>query len=237
MLHRLFDAAEDWEYREGNPVGKVKPPKCDDHDAVILTDEQYDRLLAECDAAGPMLHLYALFLGETGARAYSETLHVQFEDVDLEDGYVRLVSGRDGHRLKSGKSRWTPMTPRLRQAMREHFAAYRFAAYDGQRSPWVFHHSQSRVPIYKAGDRLKDLRGGFDRAVKRAKLPQGFRRHDLRHRRVTTWLKEGKSAAKVQKAMGHSDLATTMGYSHLVKEDLRSLVESDEQVGAKQERG
>ncbi len=239
VLHRLFDAAEDWEYGEGNPVRNVKRPKCDDHDAVILTDDQYEALLRECEQAGPMLHLYALLLGEAGPRAYSEALHIQFEDVDLEDGYIRLVSGRDGHRLKSGKSRFTPMTPRLRQAMRKHFAAYRFAAYDDKQSPWVFHHAQSRAPIYKAGDRLKDLRGSFDRAVKRAELPNGFRRHDLRHRRVTTWLAAGKSAALVQEAMGHSDIKTTMGYKHLLKEDLRSLVENESEqiVETKQERG
>ena len=84
VLHRLFDAAEDWEYREGNPVGKVKPPKCDDHDPVILTDDQYEALLRECEHGGPMLYLYALFLGEAGPRAYSEALHIQWDDVDRE---------------------------------------------------------------------------------------------------------------------------------------------------------
>ena len=126
------------------------------------------------------------------------------------------------------------MTPRLREAMREHFAAFRFAAYDGRRSPWVFHHERSRAG-YTAGGRIKDLRGSFDPAVKRAKLPKGFRRHDLRHRRVTTWLAEGKPVAIVQEAMGHSDLRTTMGYKHLEKEHLRALVaDKDETVEAKQ---
>ena len=239
VLHRLFWFADRLEYRDGNPVARTEAPKQDAHDPVILTDDQYEALLRECEQGGPMLHLYALVLGEAGTRAYSEALHLQWEDVDLEEGFLWLSSGRDGHRLKSGKGRFTPMTPRLRQAMREHFSTYRFAAYDGERSPWVFHHSQSRVPIYNAGDRLKDLRNSFDKAVKRAELPKGFRRHDLRHRRVMTWLAAGKSAVKVKGAMGHSDLKTTMGYSHLNKEDLRSLVddESEEAAMAKRERG
>jgi integrase len=116
------------------------------------------------------------------------------------------------------------MTPRLRQAMREHFSVFRF----GGRSKWVFHHSVTRRPSYNAGDRIKDFRGSFDAAVKRAKLPPGFRRHDLRHRRVTTWLAQGKPVAIVQEAMGHSDLRTTMGYKHLSREHLRALVESEE---------
>ena len=138
-----------------------------------------------------------------------------------------------------GKGRWVPMTPRLRQAMREHFAAFHFAAYDGRRSPWVFHHVRSRGRVYRAGDRIHDLKTGWDLAAEQAKLPKRFRRHDLRHRRVTTWLADGKSVVKVQEAMGHSDIKTTMGYKHLVKEDLRSLVETEnEEAGdAKQGRG
>ena len=239
VLHRIFAFADRLEYRDGNPVARVKAPKCDDHDPVILTDKQYERLVAECEQGGPMLRLYTLLLGEAGPRAYSEALHIQWDDVDLEGGFIWLSSGRDGHRLKSGKGRWTPMTARLRQAMREHFARFRFAAYDGKQSKWVFHHERSWVPIYNAGDRIKDMRGGFDRAVKRAKLPAGFCRHDLRHRRVTTWLADGKSAAIVQEAMGHSDLRTTMGYKHLSKEHLRALVEtgSEEAGNAKQGRG
>ena len=65
--------------------------------------------------------------------------------------------------------------------------------------------------------------------LKRAKLPTDLRQHDLRHRRVTTWLAEGKSPALVQKAMGHSDLATTMGYAHLLDHDLLALVADDDE--------
>ncbi len=51
--------------------------------------------------------------------------------------------------------------------------------------------------------------------------------HDLRHRRVTTWLAEGKNPVHVKEALGHADLRTTMGYTHLVRERLHSLVESE----------
>jgi site-specific recombinase XerD len=62
-------------------------------------------------------------------------------------------------------------------------------------------------------------------AAKRAKLPADFRPHDLRHRRVTTWIAEGQNPVHVKEAMGHSDLRVTMGYTHLAKEHLRALVE------------
>jgi site-specific recombinase XerD len=59
----------------------------------------------------------------------------------------------------------------------------------------------------------------------KAKTPPGCRQHDLRHRRITTWLAEEKHAVHVKEAVGHDDLQTTMKYTHLAKEHLRSLVD------------
>src|SRR4051812_33581679 len=63
--------------------------------------------------------------------------------VDLEGGFLWIASTR-AHRTKGGKGRWVPLTPRLREAFRAHFAQYRFATYDDERSPWVFHHERTR---------------------------------------------------------------------------------------------
>lgn len=114
-------------------------PKSDGFEPVIITDDQYEALLTECKREDrPMLWLYTLLLGETGARAYSEALHIRWENVDFDGGFVKIVSGRDGHRTKSGKGRWVPMTGRLRKAMREHAARFRMVTYHGERTPWVF---------------------------------------------------------------------------------------------------
>ena len=59
----------------------------------------------------------------------------------------------------------------------------------------------------------------------RAELPEGFRQHDLRHRRVTTWLAAEKNPVHVKEAVGHADLATTMMYTHLSKVHLKSLID------------
>ncbi|HKW11264.1 MAG TPA: site-specific integrase, partial [Gemmatimonadaceae bacterium] len=183
--------------------------------------------LDACGDSRPMLRLYVLLLGETGMRCESEALWLRWEDVDLAEGFLWIASGRGGHRTKSGKGRWAPMTDRLAAAIKDHFASYHFATYGSgeaaHRSPWVFHHLMSwrrRV----AGERIVSLRNGFERAASRAKLPDRFRQHDLRHRRVTQWLAEGQSAALVQEAMGHSDLRTTLGYSHLARTHLKALV-------------
>lgn len=103
--------------------------------------------------------------------------------------------------------------------MKAHFASRRFAG-----SPWVFHHETTRRHSRRL-ERIKSLRDSFRAAAKRAKVPIGLHQHDLRHRRITTWLAEAKNAVHVKEAVGHSDLRTTMAYTHLAREHLRSLVD------------
>lgn len=226
VLHAVFAFAETLEVVQSNPVAKVAKPKGDSREPIILDGGQYEKLLEACEGR-PMLHTYVLVLGETGVRCNSEALWLRWQDVDFERGFLTVESVRKGRRTKSGKSRKVPMTRRLREALQEHAATFRLAMYNGERSPWVFHHLLTQRGA-TAGQRLQSLHRAFGSAAERAKLPSDLRQHDLRHRRVTTWLSEGQSPALVQKAMGHSDLATTMGYAHLVDDDLLALVAEDE---------
>ena len=223
ILHRLFRWGRGLGLAEGNPVENTEGPQGDQREPLIIDGGQYEALLQACDGR-PMLALYVLVLAETGVRCDSEALWLRWSDVDLETGLLTVESVRKGRRTKSGKSRRVPMTPRLRMAMAEHMAAYRMRTYNGQRTEWIFHHELDRRHA-KAGDRLGGLRRAFAGAVKRAELPADLRQHDLRHRRVTTWLAEGKPIKLVSKAMGHSTVRVTEKYEHLVDRDLLTLVD------------
>ena len=48
-------------------------------------------------------------------------------------------------------------------------------------------------------------------SARRAKLLPDFNQHDLRHRRVTTWLAEGKNPVHVKEAMGIGGAGTPNG--------------------------
>lgn len=217
VLHRLFNYAVMKDHLEANPVSMVRAPKADPRTPPILTEEQLDALLAAAKTS-PMLVTYITLLADTGVRAYSEALELTWDDVDFAGGFIHVRSA-PGRRTKSGKSRSVPMTSRLRETLKSHAAMYRF------RSPHVFFHEATRRSC-KEGERVRSMRRSFDVAAKAAKLPAGFRPHDLRHRRVTTWLSEGRSVVLVQAAMGHSAIQTTMGYMHLVPEHLLALVDA-----------
>ena len=168
VLHRVFALAERLEYRDGNPVARVAAPKADSRDPVILSADEYERLLAACGGADrPMLALYVLTLGEAGLRCESEALRLRWEDVDLEQGFLWIASGRDGHGTKGGKGRWVPMTGRLAATMRAHFAAFRLAG----RSPWVFHHVVTRAAARRRPQRL--TAPGVRRGGRAGRAPRG----------------------------------------------------------------
>jgi len=220
-LHTLLDLAVQLEERESNPVTRTETPRADAREPVILSTEEFDRLFASC--RDPMLRLYVLALGETGGRCESEVLWLRWEDVDFAGQRMTIVSGRDGHRTKSGRTRVVPMAPRLAEAMREHFAACRLQTYSGERTHWVFHHTRTRRH-YKAGQRIASMRRALATAAKTAELPAGFRPHDLRHRRATAWLAMGASITHVQKALGHADVRTTQIYEHLADQHVDALL-------------
>jgi integrase len=146
-------------------------PKGDARSPIILSADEYDRLLEACSGR-PMLSLYTTVLGEAGLRCESEALWLRWEDVDLERGFLHVVSGRDGHRVKSGRSRFVPLTARLLTALKAHFVRFRFSE-----SPWVFHHAVTRRH-HLAGDRIRSLRNALRSAAKRAKVSADFHPHD-----------------------------------------------------------
>jgi len=101
----------------------------------FLTTDQYEALLTAA-VDRPTLHTYILTLGESGVRSESEALHLQWPNVDLEQGFLWIESNRE-HRTKAGKGRWVPMTARLREALTEHVRRYQEADYDAARPTYA----------------------------------------------------------------------------------------------------
>ena len=219
----MFKKAMQWGLIDRKPVSLTDKPKIDRRDPVLLRPDQLQDLYDACKDRSMVL-TYVTLLAETGVRCESEALWLTWEDVHLEDGFLWIDSSRDGHRTKTGKGRWVPITQELRPVLREHFARYRFAQYGRPRRPskWVFHHDMTHMTC-TAGERVRSYRASFGTARKCARLPQGFRTHDLRHLRATRWLADGGDVVKVKEALGHSSLATTMIYTHLVRENLSDL--------------
>lgn len=62
-------------------------------------------------------------------------------------------------------------------------------------------------------------RRSFETALAKAGI-EDFRRHDMRHDFASKLLRSSRNLALAQKALGHSDITSTMVYAHVLDEDV-----------------
>lgn len=74
------------------------------------------------------------------------------------------------------------------------------------------------------GDNIKTVRTAFEAACRRAGLG-GLRFHDLRHTAATRMVELGANIVAISKILGHSDIKTTMRYTH-PEDSLKDALES-----------
>jgi integron integrase len=203
---------------------------------VVLSVEEVRRVLAGLE--GVHLLLAQLLYG-TGLRI-TEALQLRVKDVDFAN---RALIVREG---KGAKDRVVMLPDALVPALREQlalarliWAADREAGSSGVEMPhalerkyprmgaswpwfWVFpqdHHSTDPRSGVVRRHHLYDQT--FQRAFKRAVAAAGIAKpatpHTLRHCFATHLLQAGSDIRTVQELLGHSDVSTTMIYTHVLK--------------------
>lgn len=217
-LHRIFRlCVRPWLLIPANPVAATELLREEPREPVILSATEFAGLRNA--NANPMLRLFLVLAWETGARS-GELLQLEWADVEFEG---RLVTFRNdakrGRQTKGRRSRTVPLSETATRALRDHAAAFRLLA---PSSPYIFRHLRPNRGA-RPGDRLESLYDSFKRAARAAGLPN-LRPHDLRHAFVTRKLAEGVPAQLVMRYVGHADLVTTLRYTHLVPDHLRSVV-------------
>ena len=162
-----------------------------------VTDIEFRRLgrvLDEMEAAdeAPVHAIAAIrLLMLTGCRR-NEVMTLQWKDVDLGAGELRLRDSKTGPRVVS-----------LSPAAAEVLAAVpRLAS-----NPWVLVGS-------RPGQRLSSLDNHWFRIRARAEL-EDVRLHDLRHSFASRALSLGESLPVIAKLLGHSQMRSAARYAHL----------------------
>ena len=203
---------------------------------VVLSHDEVARVLA----ALPDDHrLFGQLLYGTGMRLL-EGLRLRVKDIDFAR---RAIAVREG---KGGKDRIVMLPASLEQPLRAQLAAAhglwaadRTAGVAGvdvpnaldrkyPRAPlswmwfWVFPQATLSVDPRGAGVRRHhQLDQAFQRAFKRAAQAAGIHKpatpHTLRHSFATHLLLGGYDIRTVQALLGHSDVSTTMVYTHVLK--------------------
>jgi integrase/recombinase XerD len=197
---------------ERNPAAGVVQPKLPRSLPHPLTVDEVRRLLAAPDPstpAGRRDHAILEVLYGSGLRV-SELTGLDVDDVDLEEGYVRVLG-------KGGKEREVPLGRYGREAVE----AYLTAA----RPSLVSDRARGALFLNQRGGRLS--RQSCDRMVRAAARTAAIDRHvsshTLRHSFATHLLEGGADVRVVQELLGHASVATTQIYTLVTREHLREV--------------
>src|SRR5829696_8490988 len=220
-LHKALDQAVKWHMIPRNIAEVVKAPRPSPEEIRPLNREQAKTLLEVAREEDRFEALYMLAV-TTGLRQ-GELLGLKWEDVDLEDGVVRVrrTLARHKGRLVLGepKTKRSRRTVQLTQAAVEALEGH-FARQTAQRNLLgeLYEH-QGLVFATQRGTLVNPTnlrKRSFEPLLEKAGLP-AIRFHDLRHTCATLLLSSNVNPKIVSEMLGHATIAITLDtYSHVL---------------------
>lgn len=208
----ILRAAYNWGVREGklkeSPLARLRLPQAKSRRIAPPTPQELRALL---DNAVPHVKRVVLLGLYTGARiGPSELFRLQWSDVDLEAGMVRMPSaaknqGPDGRDVPLRAD----ITTLLRQWKHED---------DALGCPYVIHYR---------GEAVHRISHAWHKSLRAAKISRRLRPYDLRHAFATYALAGGADIASVAEIMAHSDVSMILRvYQHIDTSQKRAAVDA-----------
>lgn len=167
----------------------------------IKTRGELERLLLAC--SDELRDMVAVSVGT--AIRLDEMLHLQWDDIDLENRLITIQRGRQGP-PKGGRIRHVPILDSVlgvlkKRALRRGGGVLVFPGSKGA--------VRAKTPVQVA----------FKQALKRAQLDTSLRWHDLRHTSASWWVLSGGDIFRLSRLMGHASVKVTQQtYAHLAPE-------------------
>lgn len=146
----------------------------------------------------------------TGLRL-SELINLKWNDINLMSGQLKVVDG------KGGKDRILWIGEDSLRLLCE-WKERQSTQFD--KSIYVFT-NRSNEPL-----KDRDIRDMVVTYANKAGITKTISPHTLRHSYATDLLRQSKNIRLVQKALGHTDLSTTMIYTHIVDDEYEDALKS-----------
>ncbi|MFC2081919.1 tyrosine-type recombinase/integrase [Candidatus Bipolaricaulota bacterium] len=180
----------------------------------VLTAKEQEALLSQPNPrylTGHRNRVMLRLMLDTGLRL-DEVSELRWKDIDLNTGKVMVRQGKGA----KDRTLWTG---------EENLAAlYRWR----ERQAKECAGNRQRVFTTKEGGKLDPsyVRKMVGRYARKAGIEKHITPHTLRHSFATDLYRETTNIRLTQKALGHSNLATTQIYTHIVDEELEGALKS-----------
>ena len=174
------------------------------HRPQVLDVTEVERLLT-VGCAHPKHRAFLMTVYGAGLRV-GEACRLEPRHIDAARMQIRVEQG------KGRKDRYTLLSPRLLQELRDYWRMFR-------PGKWLF--PASRNPSQPMDDNMGQKI--YYAAVARAGLPKKGGIHCLRHSFATHLLESGVEITIVQRLLGHNALSVTANYLHVRRERLAQV--------------
>lgn len=220
LLSHMFNVARrEWGLAVRNVVREITKPKITGGRLRFLNAEETTALLRACGKSrNRTLQAFVLLLLHTGMRP-SEAAGLRWNQVNLEDKSLEVQNTKTVYARTGIRGRRIPLTDTAAAALREIV----------QEREYIF------LPADKigAGTILRPavyFRTAFEGACRRAGL-RDFHMHDCRHTAASWLVMLGVDIRTIAEILGHSTLAMTMRYTHLLEDHKRDAISRLNKLG------
>jgi integrase len=197
-LQAIFNRAVMNQRADRNPTKGVRPLKLNNGRDRILSQDEYERLLAYLpNYLKPIVKL-AYY---TGMRK-GELLNLTWDQVDLREGFIHLKP----EDTKTQEGRSIPLNDEMITML--------------QAMP----RGLPGVPVFTYQEKpIQDIKRSFKTACRNAGV-ENFTFHDFRHTAINNWRLEGHDYFRIKAASGHKTMAVFKRYNTVSREELKALV-------------
>lgn len=217
-LRRLYA----WLMLEGiapaNPAQLVPSPKAAPPHTDTYTADQVEAILRHTasltDLRGRQRHVIVTLLRFTGMRS-QELRTLRREALDLENARATVVGERDRQRVVLLPRPTLPLLSSFLVDARPRLPT----------SPLLLANAHLFVTTADSGFGMDALAREVELAGLGADVPGRHYPQEWRHTYATELLRKGVDVHVVQRLLGHGSISSTVGYLHLVPDDLRAAAE------------
>lgn len=203
-IRAAFTKAVEWKQLPANPLDHFKFPQLPRNLPLFVTVENLKPIQSQIKSKAIRDIIEFGFL--TGCRQ-GEILSLRWENVKLTEGAIRISNSAE-FTTKSQKERIIPVSARLRALL--------ISRMTGQPGPDTLVFGKSATCPFSSNY----ISRRFKKAVIDAGLDKRLHFHSLRHGTATELIKRNTPVTVVQKLLGHSNITTTMIYTHVNNDDI-----------------